>query len=73
MFLLRLRKKRARRRLARGQGITEYGAMIAFVAVLVALTFSIANGHLAQSICAAFSSVSMQLNNMSSAINAATS
>jgi len=73
MFLLKSRKKRARRRLARGQGITEYGAMIAFVAVLVALTFSIANGHLSQAICAAFSAVSMQLNNMSTYVNSAAS
>jgi Flp pilus assembly pilin Flp len=56
-------KKRVRR--ARGQGISEYGAMLAFVAVLVALCFSIANGHLAAAVSTAFSAVSGQLNGLS--------
>lgn len=49
-----------------GQGITEYGAMLAFVAVLVALVFGVTNGSLRGSICAAFSAVTSQLNNLSS-------
>jgi Flp pilus assembly pilin Flp len=47
-----------------GQGITEYGAILAFVAVLVGLVFSFAQGQLASSISAAFSSVVAQLNNL---------
>ncbi len=48
-----------------GQGITEYGAVLAFVALLVALVFSITRGALMSAISAAFSSVVSQLNNLS--------
>ncbi len=50
-----------------GQGITEYGAILAFVAILIALVFSIVQGQLAAAISAAFSAVVSQLNNLSSA------
>jgi Flp pilus assembly pilin Flp len=49
-----------------GQGITEYGAILAFVAVLVALVFTITKGALASAISHAFSAVITQLNNLSS-------
>jgi len=49
-----------------GQGITEYGAILAFVATLVALVFTFAQGQLASSISAAFSAVVMQLNQVAS-------
>ncbi len=62
-----------KRRSKRGQGITEYGAMIAFVAILCALVFSLTNGHLTCALSAAFSGVSSQLNNLSSASSSATS
>jgi len=45
-----------------GQGITEYGAILAFVALLIALVFGFANGTLAGAISSAFSSVVSQLN-----------
>jgi hypothetical protein len=67
MYLLPSRK---RRRSARGQGISEYGAMLAFVAILVALCFSITNGRLTQAVSAAYSSISNQLNSMSAAADA---
>ncbi|MBC8000199.1 MAG: hypothetical protein IAF58_19750 [Leptolyngbya sp.] len=51
----------------KGQGITEYAAIIAFVAVMVALTFSFAPGKLAPAISGAFSSCVNQLNNLSTA------
>ncbi len=54
-----------------GQGITEYGAILAFVAVLVALVFSITKGALTSAISHAFSAVITQLNNLSSAGGAA--
>jgi Flp pilus assembly pilin Flp len=54
-----------------GQGITEYGAILAFVAILVALVFGITKGALTGAISAAFSSVVKQLNNLSSAAGAA--
>lgn len=54
-----------------GQGITEYGAILAFVAILVALVFSLTQGALKAAICTAFSSVAKQLNNLSSAAGAA--
>ena len=56
-----------------GQGITEYGAILAFVAILVALAFGITQGHLRGAICAAFSAVVSQLNNLSSGAGNATS
>jgi Flp pilus assembly pilin Flp len=49
-----------------GQGITEYGAILAFVAILVALVFGITKGALTSAISAAFSAVVSQLNNLSS-------
>jgi Flp pilus assembly pilin Flp len=56
-----------------GQGITEYGAILAFVAILVALVFSITQGALRGAICAAFSAVVSQLNQLSRAASSATS
>jgi len=50
-----------------GQGITEYGAILAFVALLVALVFSITRGALMSAISRSFSAVVSQLNNLSSA------
>lgn len=50
-----------------GQGITEYGAILAFVAILVALVFGITKGALTGAISQAFSAVVSQLNNLSSA------
>jgi len=49
-----------------GQGITEYGAILAFVAILVAVVFSITKGALTSAISHAFSAVEGQLNNLSS-------
>jgi Flp pilus assembly pilin Flp len=54
-----------------GQGITEYGAILAFVAILVALVFGITKGALTGAISSAFSAVVSQLNNLSSAAAAA--
>jgi Flp pilus assembly pilin Flp len=67
MLKLSRTKRQQRRRSKRGQGITEYGAMIAFVSILVALVFSLTNGKLSSALSCAFSSVSSQLNNLSSA------
>jgi len=53
-----------RRKRNSGQGITEYAAMLAFVAVLVALVFAFAPGKLLPAVSAAFSSIVSQLNNM---------
>lgn len=47
-----------------GQGITEYGAVLAFVALLVAVVFSFASGTLTSAISQSFSSVVMQLNKL---------
>lgn len=54
-----------------GQGITEYGAILAFVAILVALVFGITKGALTSAISAAFSAVVVQLNNLSAAAGGA--
>jgi len=54
-----------------GQGITEYGAILAFVAILVAVVFAITQGALAGAISKAFSAVVKQLNALSSAASQA--
>jgi Flp pilus assembly pilin Flp len=54
-----------------GQGITEYGAILAFVAILVALVFGITKGALTGAISSAFSAVVGQLNNLTAAAGTA--
>jgi len=54
-----------------GQGITEYGAVLAFVAILVALVFSITQGALSAASSKAFSAVVKQLSNVSAAAGSA--
>ncbi|HEY9775599.1 MAG TPA: hypothetical protein V6C81_17675 [Planktothrix sp.] len=63
-FLLaeRLRKRGKRRPL--GQGITEYAFVIAFVAIMVALTFSFTKGALMCAVSAAFSAMAGNTNNL---------
>jgi len=50
-----------------GQGITEYGAVLALVALVVALVFGIANSPLKNGVSAAYSAIASQLNNLSDA------
>ena len=45
-----------------GQGIAEYGAILAFVAVLVVVVFQAANGGLKGAISAGFSACIAQMN-----------
>jgi len=45
-----------------GQGITEYGAVLAFVALLVAVVFGFARGALQSTLSQSFSTVVSQLN-----------
>ncbi len=47
-----------------GQGITEYGAILAFIAVLVGLVLSLLNGVLKTAISSAFSMVASELSNL---------
>jgi Flp pilus assembly pilin Flp len=68
-----IKRNKRRRRNSLGQGITEYGAIIAFVAILVAIVFSITTGSLRGAISAAFSACSGQLNNLSTAAKSAAS
>lgn len=49
-----------------GQGITEYGAILAFVALLVAVVFSFASGTLTSAISQSFSTIVYQLNKLNS-------
>jgi Flp pilus assembly pilin Flp len=53
------------------QGITEYGAVLAMIAVVIAVAFSLTSGQLSSGILAAYSSITTQLNNMSSGAGAA--
>jgi Flp pilus assembly pilin Flp len=56
-----------------GQGITEYGAVLAFVALLVAVVFGFARGALQQTLSSSFSTVVSQLNVLNSYSAASTS
>lgn len=47
-----------------GQGITEYGAILAFVALLVALVFGFAQGSLQTALSQSFSTIVSQLNKL---------
>jgi Flp pilus assembly pilin Flp len=47
------------------QGITEYGAVIAMVAVVIAVAFSLTSGALTSGILGCYSAITMQLNNLS--------
>jgi len=58
-------KRRCRRE--DGQAITEYGAILAFIAVLIALAFASTTSGFAGAVSAAFSSVTSQLNDMANA------
>lgn len=49
-----------------GQGITEYGAILAFVALLVAVVFSFASGTLTSAISQSFSTIVNQLGKINS-------
>lgn len=51
----------------RGQGITEYAAVLAFVAIFVAITFGFSKGSLFPAVSAAFSAISSAVNAMSQA------
>jgi len=50
-----------------GQAITEYGAIIAFIAVLVALMFAFGSGSIGPAVSNAFSAISDNLDKMSAA------
>jgi hypothetical protein len=59
------------RRRKRGQGITEYGAIIAFISLLVALCFSLSKGSLLPAVSNAFSVMEGNMNNLSTAAGSA--
>jgi Flp pilus assembly pilin Flp len=48
-----------------GQAISEYGAITAFVAVLVVLVFATSNGGIKGAISSGFSACITQINNLS--------
>ncbi len=52
-----------------GQGITEYGAILAFIAVLIGLVLSLPNGSLQTALSSAFSMVASQLSALVSSVN----
>lgn len=52
-----------------GQGITEYGAILAFVALLVAVVMGFAQGTLFTAISQSFSHVVNQLNSLNSYVS----
>lgn len=54
-----------------GQGIAEYGALLAFIAILVALVFAFAPGKLGPAVSTAFSSVAQELNDEADAASLA--
>ena len=62
-----------RKRRRRGQAISEYAMLLAFLAILIALVFAFAPGKLAPAISAAFSKISHELNDMANAADSASS
>jgi Flp pilus assembly pilin Flp len=52
-----------------GQNIVEYCAVIAFVGVIIALAFNLAQGSLFVGLSQSFSSVPCQLNNVNSYVS----
>jgi Flp pilus assembly pilin Flp len=56
-----------------GQGITEYGAILAFVALLVAVAFGCTGGSLSGALSRAFAEVASQLNALSAAATSSSS
>jgi len=55
---------RKARRNQLGQGITEYGAVLAFVAILIGITINVGKTQLAPAVSQAFDSVTVQLNKL---------
>jgi Flp pilus assembly pilin Flp len=49
-----------------GQSITEYGAIIAFVGVMIAMAFGLVRGSLFNSVSGSYSSVVNSLNTLNS-------
>jgi Flp pilus assembly pilin Flp len=49
-----------------GQSVTEYGAIIAFVGLIVAMVFGLARGTLFQTICQSYSGVVSQMDTLNS-------
>jgi Flp pilus assembly pilin Flp len=54
-----------------GQSITEYGAVIAFVGVLIALTFALTRGTLFNALSDSFSSVNGGMGQINSYVSGA--
>lgn len=50
-----------------GQGVTEYGVVLAFVAMMVAMVFGFSNGSLMQAVQDAFASLTNSVNNVAAA------
>jgi Flp pilus assembly pilin Flp len=50
-----------------GQAITEYGAMLAFIAMMIALVFTLSSGGLAHAVQTAFSGLGANINKMATA------
>jgi Flp pilus assembly pilin Flp len=66
-MVIEFTKQRKRLRDQRGQGITEYGMIIAFVSILIALAFSWAPGKLAPAVSSAFQCCVDNLNQLAAA------
>lgn len=62
-----------RKRRRRGQAISEYAMLLAFLAILIALVFAFAPDKLAPAVSAAFSKISKELNDMADAADSASS
>jgi Flp pilus assembly pilin Flp len=52
-----------------GQGITEYGAILAFVAILIVVVAGFVSGTLSAALTNAFSLIGSALNNLNSQVS----
>lgn len=51
-----------------GQGITEYGAVLAFLTVLIAMVFGFGSGSLKGALSESFSSINSQLTRLNNGV-----
>jgi Flp pilus assembly pilin Flp len=51
-----------------GQGITEYGAILAFVAILIVVVASFVSGHLRSALALCFTLVASALTNLTTQV-----
>ncbi len=58
------------KRTSSGQGLTEYGSVLAFIAIIIAFTLHFAPGRLGPAVTGAFSAVTSQISHLTNSAQA---